>query len=59
MITAKELQEKKLRAELEIMKILKQFNQVCIENDFQLEGATLNIEGNDANRTFEIDLYII
>ena len=58
-VTAIELQDKKCKAEIKIMKILQNFNDLCVANHFQLEGIGTTISNTDADRTFDVDLLIV
>lgn len=57
-LTAKELQQIKLETEIQIEKILSDFNQLCAENDFQVSGINYQQRKTDHNREFEIDIQI-
>jgi len=58
-LTAKQLQEAKIKAEIKIMNILKKFNAKCVANDFQLETITLTTTNTDQDRTFDVDIHIV
>ena len=58
-VTAKELQAAKIDAELSIMEILQDFNDLCVANDFQLEGLVLNTQETDQDRVFDVDILIL
>ena len=56
---AKELQQIKIKAELEISRILDELNQVCCENNFQVEEISLTTIKTDFDRKFDVDIHIV
>ncbi len=58
-LTAKQLQEAKIMAEKSIIDTLNAFNQLCVDNDFQLENVDVKIISSDRERRFDVDLGII
>jgi len=59
LLTAIQLQNKKVKAEIKIMRILEKYNQICVDNHFQLENVIIKTSGTDADRRFDVDLAII